>query len=228
MAPGNCSWAKFPDPFRAISHDHFLLRPGPNLAAGALAVQAGGEKLFGRFDRSRIGGAVFVSHRPAFGIPLGLCEDTAELDLPGVCARPLLPLPVRPSSSLLTMGTTRAIHLHIHHRDRLAYRDGQLSLPGLLDGVLLAAGRYPRRCFSVVRSTALVVTSSPANSFICSRPRSKEEHSLPHQSQACGAPPVESSVFSTSSAVVGGELPLLTARAPVIRRAAFFGGGRAR
>src|SRR5229473_6140568 len=75
------SLGQVPDPFRAISHDHFLLRPVPTSLLG-LAVQAAG-KLFGRFDRSSIGGAVFVSHGPAFGIPLGLCEDTAELDLPG-------------------------------------------------------------------------------------------------------------------------------------------------
>src|SRR6266478_9893276 len=96
-----------PDPFRAISHDHFLLRPVPTSLLG-LAVQAAG-KLFGRFDRSRIGGAVFVSHRPAFGIPLGLCEDTAELDLPGV--RPSVASFARPTLQFFAHhGYTRAIH----------------------------------------------------------------------------------------------------------------------
>jgi hypothetical protein len=73
-----------PDPFRAISHDHFLLRPVPTSPL-RLSVEAAG-KLFGSFDRSRVGGAVFVSYWPAFGIQLGLCEDTAELDL--ICSRP--------------------------------------------------------------------------------------------------------------------------------------------
>src|SRR6266550_5188947 len=58
-----------PDPFRTVSHDHFLLCPVPASLLG-LGVQAAG-KLFGRFDRSRIGGAVFVSHRSE--------EHTSEL-----------------------------------------------------------------------------------------------------------------------------------------------------
>src|SRR5256885_13716031 len=92
----------------------------------SLAVQAAG-KFVGRFDRSRIGGAVFVSHGPAFGIPRGLCEDTAELDLPRV--RPSVASFARPTLQFFAHhGYTRAIHLHIHHRDRLAHRDGQLSL----------------------------------------------------------------------------------------------------
>src|SRR5882724_4962808 len=68
-----------PDPFRTVSHDHFLLGPVPAPLLG-LAVETTG-KLLCRFDRSRVGGAVFVPQRPAFGIPLGLREDTAELDL---------------------------------------------------------------------------------------------------------------------------------------------------
>src|SRR2546430_8826544 len=39
-----------PDPFRTVSHDHFLLCPVPASLLG-LGVQAAG-KLFGRFDRS--------------------------------------------------------------------------------------------------------------------------------------------------------------------------------
>src|SRR5947207_7416683 len=128
-----------PDPFRTVSHDHFLLCPVPASLLG-LGVQAAGE-LFGRFDRYRIGGAVFVSHWPAFGIHRGLREDTAELDLPGV--RPsVASFALPPLQFFAHHGHAGAIHLHIHHWDRLAHRDAMLS---------------------VVRSTALVVTSSQAN-----------------------------------------------------------------
>src|SRR2546427_576017 len=71
-----------PDPFRTVSHDHFLLCSIP-ASLLSLGVQAAG-KLLCCFDRSRVGGAVFVPHRPAFGVHLGLREDTAELDLPRV------------------------------------------------------------------------------------------------------------------------------------------------
>src|SRR5713101_8104918 len=107
-----------PDPFRAISHDHFLLRPVPT-APLRLSVQAAG-KLFGSFDRSRVAGAVFVSYWPAFGIQLGLCEDTAELDLPRV--RPSIASFARPPHQFFAHhGHTRAIHLHILLRYRRAH-----------------------------------------------------------------------------------------------------------
>src|SRR5487761_141922 len=99
-----------PNPFCAVSGDHFLLRPVPAPPLG-LGVEAAG-KLPCRFDRSRVGGAVFVSHRPAFGIPLGLREDTAELDFPRV--RPSVVSFARPPLHFFAHhGHTRAIHLHI-------------------------------------------------------------------------------------------------------------------
>src|SRR5438309_11620854 len=55
-----------PDPFRTVSHDHFLLCPVPASLLG-LGVQAVGI-LVAPFDRSRTGGAALVSHSPACGI----------------------------------------------------------------------------------------------------------------------------------------------------------------
>lgn len=157
-------------------------------------------KLLSHFDLLRAGGAVFVPHWPVFGFHLGLRGDTAELGLPNVglsivsFARPPLGFFGHP-------GHACAMHLRKHHRDPLADGDRQLPLQGFLSGVLHAVGDIAPM-LSVVRSIAFVVTSRPANSFTCSWPRSKEEHSLPTSVNLRRTPgtPGESSVFSTSSA----------------------------
>ena len=71
-----------------------------------------------------------------------VCVKTQPSVTSRVCARPLLPLPIRPSTSFVTRHT-RTTHL-LHHRDRRAHRNVQIPLQGLLDGVLLALGDMPK------------------------------------------------------------------------------------
>ncbi len=136
-----------------------------------------------------------------------------ELDLPRV--RPsVASFALPPLQFFAHHGHACAIHLHIHHRDRLAHRDGQLSLQGLLDGVLLAVGD--------IRADAL---RGPFDRLGGDFQPGQQLHLLAaalergalttHQSQHAAHPGRELGVFHIQRRV-GGELPLLTAGAPVI------------
>ena len=135
-----------PDPFRAISHDHFLLRPVPTSPL-SLGVEAAGKLLRPFRSLPYSWWPSFVSHGPAFGIHRGLAVKTQPSRTSRVCARPLLPLPFRPCSSLLTMGTPVPSICTHHHRDHLSHGDGQLPVAGLAGWCPARGGRYPHRCF---------------------------------------------------------------------------------
>lgn len=84
----NGAWKMFvgnvPDPRRAISHDN---DPSSALQAPAHRFSVDARtKLLGRFDRSHVGGGLFIALRSALIIHAGLGEDASEFSF--ACFRP--------------------------------------------------------------------------------------------------------------------------------------------
>ena len=158
---------KIPDPFGPVAHDDLLFRAAPAAVPG-FQVDAFAE-LFGGFDGAGVGGGIRIADGVALLVPRGLGEHASQLDFPRV-GRLAVGLAFPALRLFLHHRYSGPIHLHIQDGNRLADHHGQIQLDGSLDLPLLAGARCRSPIASAVRSTALVVTSRPASSFICWRP----------------------------------------------------------
>src|ERR1035438_10315893 len=199
---GEVLLGNIPDPFRSIADDDLLFGAVPTALAG-FQIEAQ-PKLLRRFNRANVGSRAGVAEGKAFLIPSGLRKHASQLGLPGGAGCPSV-LPARPSVSFFTTGTPVP--------SSWIYTTG-IGFP-ITMGSANCVARWISSCSrramsapiaSAVRSTASVVTSRSASSFICWRPWSKGA-SCP--TMACmRRTPGEVSVSSMSSSTSAGNWPV--------------------
>jgi hypothetical protein len=127
-------------PFRPIADDDFLFRSAPTAPPG-FQIEAFA-KVFGRFNGAHIGSRIGIADGIAFLVPSRLREHAAQLGLPRVGGLPG-DLARAAHGFLLDDRHSRAIHLHVEDRHRLAHNQGQIQLHGALDRVLFPGGDIP-------------------------------------------------------------------------------------